>query len=79
MLIGAVIEDMDHIKNPGQWKDHRACSQRIRVFAVGGSCQSDFSFYNISSYSQLYLSSEGLIIPNSKGEIQVRQKHTHIL
>ena len=76
-----MIEDMNHIRNPGQWKDHRAYSQKIQVFAIGGSsCQPDFSFYNISSYSQLYLSSEELIILNSKGEIQVRQKaHTYFI
>lgn len=45
MLIGAVIEDMNHVRNTMQWKEHRACSQKMHLFALGGlSCQLDFGF-----------------------------------
>lgn len=45
MFIGAEIEDMNHVRNTERWTDHRAGTQKMLVFALGGSpCQLDFGF-----------------------------------
>lgn len=39
VFTGGVIDSMSHERNTVQWKDHRACSQKMLVFAlVGSSC-----------------------------------------